>query len=138
MLADLAFDGACRGNPGPSATGSVLLIHPDEIFEYGSYIGETTNNVAEYFALKYGVAHALDLGVTRLDISGDSLLVVNQVNQIWECRSPKLKPVLDDVLDLLDQFNHWSISHVRRDLNEEADALANRVLDEIALRNPRS
>lgn len=126
----LYADGAARGNPGPAAIGFVLYSPDgDTVAEVGGVLGETTNNVAEYRALMAGLELALDRGVTAIDVRLDSLLLVKQVEGEYRVKASHLKPLHREVLRLFDRFDEWSISHVRRESNTVADALANEALD---------
>jgi ribonuclease HI len=124
-------DGAARGNPGPSGIGAVLKTpHGEVIVAEGQYIGETTNNVAEYKALLLGLERALEHGVRHLEVRADSELLIKQLRGEYKVRSEGLKPLHQRALDLLKQFEAPKLVHVRRELNVEADRLANRGINE--------
>lgn len=126
----LYADGAARGNPGPAAIGFVLYDPDGEpIAEIGGVLGETTNNVAEYRALIAGLELALDRGVRSIEVRLDSLLLVKQVMGEYKVRATHLKPLHREAVKLLTRFDEASLSHVRRELNTVADALANEALD---------
>lgn len=126
----LYADGAARGNPGPAAIGFVLYDPDGEpIAEIGGVLGETTNNVAEYRALIAGLELALDRGVRSIEVRLDSLLLVKQVMGEYKVRATHLKPLHREAVKLLARFDEASLSHVRRELNTVADALANEALD---------
>lgn len=126
-------DGGSRGNPGPSAAGFVILGPNEELlFEGGKYLGITTNNQAEYQAVKLGLEKALELGARRVKFRMDSLLIVNQMSGIYQIKNRDLWPVYASIKQLVHKFEHVSFSHVRREFNREADALVNKVLDEQA------
>lgn len=125
-------DGGSRGNPGPSASGFVIL-EPNTnkvLVDKGVYLGITTNNQAEYLALKFALEEAKKMGVREVQIYMDSLLVVNQLNGIFKVRNRDLWPVHDAVKELLDCFGNTKVTHVPRELNKLADAAVNRALDE--------
>jgi ribonuclease HI len=123
-------DGGARGNPGPAAVGVVVATPDGEILEErGERIGEATNNVAEYRALLLGIERARELGASELDLVGDSELVVKQVRGDYRVKQEHLRPLRQEVRTALSGFERWSISHVRREQNAEADRLVNEVLD---------
>jgi ribonuclease HI/pterin-4a-carbinolamine dehydratase len=127
----LFSDGGSRGNPGPSASGYVLLDLNDKILvDEGKYLGVTTNNVAEYQALKLGLQAAKKLGAREVDCYLDSLLVVNQMRGIFKIKNRDLWPVHAAIKDLVSQFKRVHFQHVPREHNTLADAAVNRVLDE--------
>lgn len=123
-------DGGSRGNPGPAGIGLVIKSESGElIYSYGGYIGETTNNVAEYKALVKAVEEAVNLGGTDLKIQMDSELIVKQMTGLYKIKQPALQELAATVASLLKQFNSFSFVHVRREYNKEADALVNKALD---------
>lgn len=127
----LYADGGSRGNPGPSASGYVLMDEDDKILEdKGLYLGVTTNNQAEYTALKIGLEAARARQVSEVDIYMDSLLVVNQMRGVFKVRNRDLWPIHSAIADLVRQFKRVSFNHVPRELNKLADAAVNRALDE--------
>ena len=128
--AKLFTDGGSRGNPGPSATGVVLLDMEDNVVKNSSkYIGETTNNQAEYQALLEGLELAGSLGVKELEVYMDSELIVKQINGIYKIKNVDLKPIYDDVKSKALNFSKISFTHVPRAMNKLADALVNETLD---------
>lgn len=123
-------DGGSRGNPGPSASGFVLLDSNDKVVvDKGVYLGVTTNNQAEYTALKLGLEEALKLGAREVDIYMDSLLVINQMKGIFKIRNRDLWPIHDAIKKLIVHFGKVNFTHVPRELNKLADAAVNRALD---------
>ena len=123
-------DGGARGNPGPAAIAAVVTNADGAILEErGERIGEATNNVAEYRALLLGIERARELGASELELVGDSELVVRQVRGEYRVKDAGLKPLHAQVMQALDDFDAWSIRHVRREENAEADRLVNEVLD---------
>lgn len=123
-------DGGARGNPGPAAIAAVVQDPGGELLEERSEaIGTATNNVAEYRALLLGIARAAALGARRLELIGDSELIVRQVKGEYKIRNDALKDLHSEVLAALEGFDDWSIRHVRREENEEADRLVNEELD---------
>ena len=92
-------------------------------------IGRATNNVAEYRALLFGIERAAALGATELDLVGDSELIVKQVRGEYKVKDPNMKPLHAAASAALADFDDWSIRHVKRELNAEADRLVNEALD---------
>lgn len=135
----LFADGGSRGNPGPSASGYVLLSMEDEVLvERGVYLGITTNNQAEYQALRFGLEDALKRGVREVYVYMDSLLVVNQMKGIFKVRNRDLWPIHEAIAEQAKQFKKISFSHVPRELNKLADAEVNKTLDAEAEGRPVS
>jgi ribonuclease HI len=123
-------DGGARGNPGPAAIGVVVRDPAGEVLgEVGERIGEATNNVAEYRALLRGIELAAELGATELELIGDSELVVRQVEGRYKVKNAGIKPLHDEVKGALRGVDSWSIRHVRRAENADADRLVNQALD---------
>ncbi len=134
----LQFDGASEPNPGPSGAAYVIFspVETDEngdsvrrvIQEGFLYIPHATNNEAEYNALILGLTKALDLGITELDVEGDSNLVVNQVQGLWKVKVPKLVPLQSKANKLLWKLKKWTVKHVYREENTDADRLSKEAL----------
>ncbi|HSW37334.1 MAG TPA: 4a-hydroxytetrahydrobiopterin dehydratase [Candidatus Saccharimonadales bacterium] len=123
-------DGGSRGNPGPSASGLVVLDMNDKVLvEKGVYLGVTTNNQAEYTALKLGLEEAHRMGAKEVEVYMDSLLVVNQMKGIFKIRNRDLWPIHDAIKQLATQFKRINYQHVPRELNKLADAAVNKALD---------
>ncbi|MFZ1249451.1 MAG: reverse transcriptase-like protein [Candidatus Saccharimonadales bacterium] len=127
----LYADGGSRGNPGPSACGFVVLNMDGRVLlRKGKYIGITTNNQAEYQALKLGLEEILHTFQSRsVHVYMDSLLVVNQMKRIFKIRNRDLWPVHDAIQQMLLQFEKVSFDHIPRELNKLADAEVNKALD---------
>ena len=124
-------DGGSRGNPGPSASGFVILDMEDNVLvDKGVYLGITTNNQAEYIALKLALEECIHMGVHDAQVYLDSLLVVNQLKGIFKVKNRDLWPIHDAIKQLAKKFNKISFSHVPREFNKLADAAVNRALDE--------
>ena len=131
--ATLFADGGSRGNPGPAASGAVLLDPSGELVEeVVLYLGVATNNVAEWQALLIGLEAALARGVRRLDVRLDSELVVKQLRGEYRVKHAALQPLHRRALGLLRRFEHVDVAHVPRKQNILADRLVNRVLDQEA------
>ncbi len=123
-------DGGSRGNPGPSASGFVILdLNDNVLYENGVYLGITTNNQAEYQALKFGLEKAHQEGVTEVDVFMDSLLVINQMKGIFKVKNRDLWPIHAAIQELAKQFKRVSYTHVPRELNKLADGQVNECLD---------
>jgi ribonuclease HI len=123
-------DGASRGNPGPSGIGIVIEDGDGATrVKISSYIGRTTNNQAEYRALIVGLREAARLKAEHVDIKSDSELLVEQVCGRYKVRSPKLRPLFEEVKELLAGFRSSAISYIPREQNRVADALANQAFD---------
>jgi ribonuclease HI len=126
----LRTDGASRGNPGPAGIGAVIEVDgTGERIELCAYIGETTNNVAEYRALLLALAEAEKLRPASITVRSDSELLVRQLNGAYKVKSPLLKPLFLDAAMRLRRFPSARILHVGREENREADLLANRAID---------
>ena len=124
-------DGGSRGNPGPSASGFVILDMEDNVLvDKGIYLGVTTNNQAEYTALRLALEECQKMGVKQVDVYMDSLLVVNQLKGIFKVKNRDLWPIYDAIKTLATKFDEISFSHVPREFNKLADAAVNRALDE--------
>jgi ribonuclease HI len=123
-------DGGARGNPGPAAIG-VVVRGPDGavLEERGERIGRATNNVAEYRALLLGIELARVHGAADLELVGDSELVVRQVEGRYKVKDATMKELHGKVKQALGAFDAWSIRHVRRAENADADRLVNEALD---------
>jgi ribonuclease HI/ADP-ribose pyrophosphatase YjhB (NUDIX family) len=123
-------DGGSRGNPGPSAAGFVILDnHENVIFEGGEYLGMTTNNVAEYQAVYLALDKAKAMGAKNIEFRSDSLLVVNQMNGLFQVKNRELWPIHDRLQELVKQFDRVRFVHVKREFNRLADGLVNKILD---------
>ena len=130
MKLTVHVDGGARGNPGPAAVGAVIRDQSGEILlEAGERIGVATNNVAEYKALLLGIARAKALGADRLELVGDSELIVKQVRGEYRVKDQGLKPLHAEVKAALEPLEEWTIRHVRREHNADADRLVNVTLD---------
>jgi ribonuclease HI len=123
-------DGGARGNPGPAAIAAVARDADGKVVEERrERIGEATNNVAEYRALLLGIELAAGLGANEIELVGDSELIVRQVKGEYRVKDARLQGLNAEVRAALEPFDSWSIRHVRRDENAEADALVNAALD---------
>src|SRR5689334_22583219 len=124
-------DGAARGNPGPAGSGAILKTPEGEVLSTDSrYLGHTTNNVAEYRALLMGLERALTLGIRRIEVRADSELLIKQLGGEYRVKNEGLKPLHAEAKALLSRFDSFVLTHVRRELNTEADHLANAGIDQ--------
>lgn len=123
----LYTDGASSGNPGESGIGIVLSVEGKK-FELSEYIGRSTNNVAEYTALIRGLQEARNHGIDRIDIFLDSELLVKQIRGEYSVKSESLKPLFNRVSSILKTFRSYSIRHIPREENADADRLARRAI----------
>lgn len=122
-------DGASKGNPGRAAIGAVIVDEEGEtLLEISQSIGVTTNNVAEYTAVKEALKAAKSLGAEEVVLYLDSELVVKQLNGEYRVRSPGLTSLYEEVIGLASTFLSFSVQHVGRDKNKRADRLANLAL----------
>jgi ribonuclease HI/ADP-ribose pyrophosphatase YjhB (NUDIX family) len=123
-------DGGSRGNPGPSASGYVIMDNTQQMMAHGGeYLGITTNNQAEYQGVRLGLEKAIELGLKNIDIRLDSMLVVNQMNGIYTIKNRELWPINERIRDLMSHFEKVTFRHVPRELNQLADGEVNRALD---------
>ena len=135
----LYTDGASRGNPGEAAVGLVLKDEQGKVLAARHrYLGHATNNVAEYVALARGLRLAAEFAPGELDVYLDSKLVVEQANGRWRVKDENLRVLHSDVLHEMAAFAKIRISHIPRERNAEADALANQALDEEDARRRRA
>ena len=124
-------DGGARGNPGPAAVGAVVTDERGEVLaERGEYIGEATNNVAEYRAVQLGLRLARELGADEVEVVNDSELVARQIGGQYKVKNAGLKPLFIETMAALRQFDRWSVRNVPREENARADELVNEALDE--------
>lgn len=133
----LQFDGGSRGNPGPAGIGVTITDAAGKrVYELGEFLGRCTNNVAEYTALLRGLAAALKLGATKLTVRADSELVVRQLNGQYKVKSPDLRPLYEEACRLIERLGDVTVTHVYREGNSRADALANAAMDRKAKLEP--
>lgn len=123
MHANLWFDGACYGNPGPGAGGAHLEFEGDnEPVRVHRALAHCTNNQAEYTGLIIGLVQARREGVTSITIRGDSRLVIEQVRGKWRVKARRLQPYVDEVRRLLKGIHLVSLEWVPRSENTKADS----------------
>ncbi|MDB5183375.1 MAG: fructose-2,6-bisphosphatase, putative phosphoglycerate mutase [Candidatus Saccharibacteria bacterium] len=123
-------DGGSRGNPGPSASGYIIMNNTQQVLaQGGQYLGITTNNQAEYHGVRLALEKAQELGLKRVDFRLDSMLVVNQMNGIYTIKNRELWPINERIRDLIKNFDKVTFRHVARELNQLADGEVNKALD---------
>lgn len=123
-------DGGSRGNPGPSAAGYVIKDEAGRLaYEGGAYLGITTNNQAEYHGVRLGLEKAKELGAKSVDYYVDSMLVMNQLNGQYVIRNRELWPIHERIKELIGQFDKVTFRHVKREFNQQADGMVNKILD---------
>jgi ribonuclease HI len=130
----LYTDGGSRGNPGPSACGVAIYEVTElgklvQVDKFGKYIGNATNNIAEYTALIEGLTKCQILKANRINCFLDSLLVVNQLTGKFKIKNAKLIPLAQKIKILEKSFNGVKYQHIRRENNQIADSLVNQALD---------
>jgi ribonuclease HI len=125
-------DGAARGNPGPAGLGAVLqdAATGAVVAELARYLGTRTNNYAEWTAVEDALREALRLGATHVDLRLDSELVARQISGRYRVKHADLKPMHASVMAMLGQLGSYTVGHVPRELNKEADRLSNVAIDE--------
>lgn len=124
-------DGAARGNPGPAGAGAILRDAESGavLAEIAQGLGHATNNVAEWTAVRLALEEARRLGATHVDVRMDSELVARQISGVYRVKHPDLKPIHAAVMALLRSFDGYSVGHVPRELNKDADRLSNVAID---------
>ena len=126
----LNFDGCSKGNPGLAGIGAVIYKDKEEIWAGSKFIGVKTNNYSEYSALIFGLKQAIQMEIDHLNVLGDSLLVINQVNGLYKVKSDDLRELHDEVNELKKHFKFIEFNHVYRENNKRADELSNIALDD--------
>jgi ribonuclease HI len=127
-------DGGARGNPGPAAAAAVVSSADggEVLDEAWEVLGHQTNNVAEYRGLLLGLARAKALGASEVEVVNDSELVAKQVTGVYKVKHAAMRPLHQQALAALREFDAWTIRSVPRAQNAEADALVNQALDSAA------
>ena len=127
-ITEIYIDGASRGNPGDSGIG--IFFKNQEQNNFKKYIGIGTNNNAEYTALITALEIAIGLKLRRIRVFTDSMLVANQINGSWKVKDADIRVLFSNAKKLIENFDDFSITHIRRELNSEADQLANDAINE--------
>jgi ribonuclease HI len=127
----LYTDGAARGNPGPAGAGAVILNPEGHIVaKLGKFLGEATNNVAEYMGLILGLKRAKAMGIRELEVFADSELLVKQLSGDYAVKAEHLAPLHAEAKGLLGGFDWIQVRHIPREENAQADLMSNRAIDE--------
>ena len=121
---EIFIDGASRGNPGPSGIGVVISSGKKVVRNVSKYIGEATNNVAEYSALIFALEEALIMHLDRIKINTDSELLYRQLKGIYRVRNNGIRPYYERALRLMKGFSYLEMKHISREFNKGADKLA--------------
>jgi ribonuclease HI len=126
-------DGAARGNPGPAGLGAVLVDADsgEIVAELARYLGQRTNNYAEWTAVEAALDEALRLGATHVDLRMDSELVARQITGRYRVKHADLKPIHARVMAMLARLAGYTVGHVPRERNKEADRLSNVAIDDL-------
>jgi len=122
-------DGASRNNPGEAGAG-VYILQEGRPASMARYLGKTTNNIAEYTAAIIGLEYAVKQGATGVRLYADSELLVKQLNGLYRVRNEGLKPLYLKVKELIATIGRVEVQYIPREMNKEADALANKAIDE--------
>jgi formyltetrahydrofolate-dependent phosphoribosylglycinamide formyltransferase len=123
-------DGGSRGNPGPAAAAYVLTDPAGtEFCAKACFLGRATNNVAEYTAVIKALETAKQIGCKRIGVFSDSELVVKQINGQYKVKSDLIRPLYGQAVNLLDEFESWTVKFVRRERNRRTDQLVNKALN---------
>ena len=123
-------DGASRNNPGEAGAGVFIMQDDEPGARIARYLGTATNNVAEYTAAIIGLEHAVKLEVTRVKLFADSELLVKQLNGQYRVKNEGLKPLYNRAKELIAKIGSVEVQYIPRAQNSEADALANKAIDE--------
>jgi ribonuclease HI len=124
-------DGAARGNPGPAGAGAILrdAASGEVLAQIAEPLGRATNNVAEWTAVRLALEEAMLQGATHVDLRMDSELVARQISGVYRVKHPDLKPIHAAVMEMLRSFDGYTVGHVPRALNTDADRLSNVAID---------
>ncbi|PIV52091.1 ribonuclease H [Candidatus Falkowbacteria bacterium CG_4_9_14_3_um_filter_36_9] len=123
-------DGGARNNPGPAGIGAVLMSEDEKaIARISEYIGNTTNNQAEYRAVIAAIKKAKELGAEELNFYLDSELVVKQLNREYKVKDKDLALLFVQIYNISLSFKKITFNYIPREMNEEADRLANEAMD---------
>jgi len=127
----LYSDGAARGNPGLAGAGAVLVEPSGQVVDrLGKFLGTQTNNFAEYMGLLLGLRRAKELGVREVEVFADSELMIRQLGGRYQVKSASLRPLYEEALKLLNNFERVKLVHVPREMNRAADEMSNQAIDE--------
>ena len=135
MILSAHTDGASKGNPGPASIGYTIEKDGIVLEEHSEFIGEATNNIAEYTALIAAVKRMKALGATDVIVYSDSELIARQIGGMYKVKSKGLKPLFIKVMKLSEKFDSFKVVHVSREENSNADSLANKAIKEHRYKN---
>lgn len=127
---EIYIDGASKGNPGPSGIGVIIMQGGQIIENIATYIGNTTNNAAEYNALIFALQAAIKLNAKSVKINSDSQLLCRQINKVYKVKHPNMIGLYNQVLHLMSAFEQFSIVNIPREENKGADKLADKAIKE--------
>jgi ribonuclease HI len=123
-------DGASRSNPGEAGAGILILRDGKPAAAIARYLGTTTNNIAEYTAAIIALERAVALGASSVRLHADSELMVRQLNGLYKVKHEGLKPLYAKAKELIAKIGRVEVQYIPREQNKDADALANRAIDE--------
>ena len=128
MKLEIYSDGACSGNPGPAGIGIVIRENGKILKEVSKYLGEATNNIAEYTAIVYAAQEALIMKADEVALFTDSELAYHQMTGQYRVKDVKIKPLFDQVQHLASGFKNFTVTHIPREHNKDADKLARQAI----------
>lgn len=134
----LYTDGASRGNPGLAGAGAFLVAEDGTTIELRRFLGERTNNQAEYEGLLLGLERLKKIRATGLEIRADSELMIRQLKGEYRVKNEFLRPLYERARKMLEAFESVRLTHVPREQNREADRLSNEAIDHSAKRGHKS
>jgi len=124
------IDGASRGNPGPSAAAAIFYNSSGKFLkQISKFLGNATNNMAEYAGLLIALDLALQLNVRQIEIHSDSDILIKQMKGVYKIKSPNLKHLYLQAKEKAQKFDIVTFKHIPREMNHAADALCNNLLD---------
>ncbi len=127
---EIYIDGASKGNPGPSGIGVVICRDGQTIKNVSNYIGEATNNIAEYTALIFGLREGIALNAQSISVNTDSQLLYRQIKKIYKIKNLNILKLYNQAVGLMSAFKDVSIKHIPREINKGADKLASKAVKE--------
>lgn len=133
---EIFIDGASKGNPGPSGIGVVICRDGSRLKTISSYIGRSTNNLAEYAAFICALREAARLGARVLKVNTDSELLYRQIKRVYKVRNPNILSLYNQALDLMSSFKEVIITHIPREHNSSADKLATTAIKQALKHTP--
>lgn len=127
----LFTDGGSRGNPGPAGCGIFIADeNMNPLKKWYRFLGETTNNIAEYTAIKIGIEKCIEMGATEIEARADSKLVIEQLSGNFKIKNENLRKIFLEIQEILADWNgKITYIHIPREQNKEADRLSNVAMD---------